>query len=176
MFSPRHIRRLPEWLKTETAAACLILLVVIAILGFGWQQINRSVEQEADTTAFRLAAAVTQDVERKVDQLDLTLQTVIGGRQSPANPSLSAQERDTLLSERTPRDPDIDFINILNAEWHRPCQDTAAAASHRLVKPRLFHGATRQCLGHCFHRSAFWTNARGPGLHPDQPSLAGQRR
>ncbi|HXA25967.1 MAG TPA: response regulator [Acetobacteraceae bacterium] len=77
---------------------------------------NRSADRQADATASRLAAAVVQDVTRNVGQLDLTLQAAIGGRQSPASLDLSAQERDTLLFERTPRDHYIDFINVLDAD------------------------------------------------------------
>jgi signal transduction histidine kinase/CheY-like chemotaxis protein/HPt (histidine-containing phosphotransfer) domain-containing protein len=112
----RNMRRMPAWLKTEIGMTCLIALAVVAIVGFAWDQMHRRAELDADTAARHLAAAVLQEVEGTVEQVDLTLQGAIGGRQSSTSLSLSNQERDALLFERTTRGRSIDFINVLDAD------------------------------------------------------------
>jgi signal transduction histidine kinase/Na+-transporting methylmalonyl-CoA/oxaloacetate decarboxylase gamma subunit len=113
---PREMRRTLAWCATAKGVIFAVLIVLAAIAWFFGQHLNRGAEQQADDAASRLAAALALDVGRDVEQLDLVLQTAVSGRQPPADPALTPQERNTLLFDRTPRDRYLDFIEVLDAE------------------------------------------------------------
>ena len=55
-------------------------------------------------------------MSRAIEQIDLTLQTVIGGRQAPQSTDIATPERYALLAERAPRDRHIGFIDVIGAD------------------------------------------------------------
>jgi signal transduction histidine kinase/CheY-like chemotaxis protein/HPt (histidine-containing phosphotransfer) domain-containing protein len=113
MILPRMMRRILAWLSTERGVTCLIMASVVAIGGsvFAWRQMN-----EGDQAQSRLDAAVTQNIAVLMEEIDVTLQSAIGGRQSVASLTLSEPERSALLFERTPQYRYINFIDVLNAD------------------------------------------------------------
>ncbi len=118
MNLPSVVRRIPAWLSGESGLTCLIMLSVVVIVGagFAWHQMNLPVEHEGDPTQSRLGAAVMQNVAVLIEEIDVTLQSSIGGRQSAASLTLSEPERSALLFERTPQYRYISFIDVLNAD------------------------------------------------------------
>src|SRR5262245_52071164 len=105
----RRMRRLLAWFATLKGAIVVVLLALAVTVGFVWQQLERQAERQADAAASRLAAVVARDVGRNVEQLDLMMQTALGGHPSLSSPGLSQRERNALLAERTPRDRYVDF-------------------------------------------------------------------
>ena len=114
----RIMRRILAWLSTETGITFLVLLPVVVIVGasFAWHQMKVPAEYEGDPTQSRLDAAVMQNVAVLMEQIDVTLQSAIGGRQSVASANLSEPERSALLFERTPQYRYISFVDVLNAD------------------------------------------------------------
>jgi signal transduction histidine kinase/DNA-binding NarL/FixJ family response regulator len=112
----RRMRGLPAWLGTWRGRGWLVLtLAALMIGGAGIWQGYRSGEQRVEQLASRLADAVAADVERGVEQLDLILQTVMSGEQTPASQRLTQEQRDALLAERTPHDRFVAFLDVLDA-------------------------------------------------------------
>lgn len=118
MILPRMMRRILTWLSTERGASNLIMAAVVVIAGsvFAWHQMNLPVEHEGDPTQSRLDAAVMQNIAVLMEEIDVTLQSVIGGRESIASTSLSEPARSALLFERTPQYRYINFIDVLNSD------------------------------------------------------------
>ena len=117
MFSLRTARRRLSWLATGRAAASIFLILIVLGVGLvAWWQLDTLAEDQAHATAARAAAMLSQDVSRTVEQIDLTLQTVIGGRQAPQSADIAAPERYALLAERAPRDRHIGFIDVIGAD------------------------------------------------------------
>ncbi len=68
---------------------------------------------------------IAQDIARTIEQIDQTLRTVIGGRQSPHTGDITPQERYALLAGRAPRDRYISFIDVIGgmaAFWPAPAR------------------------------------------------------
>ncbi len=114
--SPGKVPRRVSWLVGETGWALLAIIIACLMLVVAVWQVRQSAEWQADRTASRLAEAIAQDTERDLEQLDLILQTVMAGDQTPASRSLTPGGRNALLFERTPRDRYIDFVNVLDQD------------------------------------------------------------
>jgi signal transduction histidine kinase/DNA-binding response OmpR family regulator len=111
----RRMRGLSAWLGTGRSRGWLILTLAALVIGAaGVWQVYRSGEQRVEQLASRLADAAAADVERGVEQLDLILQTVMRGEQTPASQRLTQEQRDALLSERTPHDRFVAFLDVLD--------------------------------------------------------------
>jgi signal transduction histidine kinase/DNA-binding response OmpR family regulator len=117
MFSLRRARRRLSWLATGRVVASSFLILLLLGVGLvAWWQLDTLAEDQAHAVAAHSAAVIAQDVSRAIEQIDLTLQTVIGGRQAPQSTDLAAPERYALLAERTPRDRNIGFIDVISAD------------------------------------------------------------
>jgi hypothetical protein len=99
----------PGWASLVTMAGCLMLAMPIL-------QTQLSIDWRADVDADRLAAAMASDVDRDMGRFDLLLQTVMAGERSPESKDLSPNDRNALLSSRVPRDPNISFLDVLDAD------------------------------------------------------------
>src|SRR5690349_1217647 len=117
MFSLRRACLRLSWLATKTDALYLFLILLVTTVGaLTWWQLDASAENQANAAAVRSAAMLAQDAARTIERVDLTLRTVIGGRQAPQSGDLAPQERYALLAERAPRDRYIGFIDVLGAD------------------------------------------------------------
>ncbi len=117
MFSLRRARRRLSWLATGRSVASILLILFVLGVGLvAWWQLDTSAEDRAHAVAARGAAMIAQDLSRAIEQIDLTLQTVIGGRQAPQNADIATPERYALLAERAPRDRHIGFIDLIGAD------------------------------------------------------------
>jgi hypothetical protein len=117
MFLLRSARRRLSRLATGRAVASSFLILLVLGVGLvAWWQLDTSAEDQAHAVAARGAAMIAQDVSRAVEQIDLTLQTVIGGRQAPQSTDIATPERYALLAERAPRDRHIGFIDVIGAD------------------------------------------------------------
>src|SRR3954454_440832 len=117
MFSLRRACRRLSWLATGRAVTSIIpILLVLAVSLVAWWQVATSAKDQAHAVAARGAAMIAQDVSRTIEQIDLTLQTVIGGRQAPQSAEIAPPERYALLAERVPRDRHIGFIDVIGAD------------------------------------------------------------
>lgn len=117
MFSLHRARRGLSWLATKGAALSIILILLVsAIAALAWWRLDAYADDQARVTASRGAAMVAQNVARTIEQIDLTLQTVIGGRQAPYSADITPQDRSALLAGRAPRDRYISFIDVIGAD------------------------------------------------------------
>lgn len=114
----RTLRQIHGWCGTEAGATTLVLCAVVLSLGATWWHLDRSERLRTDAFTSLIATSVAHDLARGLDQLDLVLQTITGGRQSPADRTLSEAERNSLLSERTPRDRNIAFVDVLDVNGY----------------------------------------------------------
>jgi len=117
MLSLRRARRALSRLATKGATTAIFL--VLLILGAGalaWWHLDANAEDQARATEARGAAMVAQSAARAIEEIDQTLQTVIGGRRAPQSADLTQQERYTLLAERAPHDRYIGFIDVIAAD------------------------------------------------------------
>jgi signal transduction histidine kinase/DNA-binding response OmpR family regulator len=97
-----------EWL------AYALLVLGVAMIGCSaWYALDARY-READATASRLAAAMAQDVDRGLQQIDLTLQA-LAARHLSAD-ELDAQARNAQLFERVKRDVYVDLVDVLDAK------------------------------------------------------------
>jgi hypothetical protein len=116
--SKSSLRR-PPWrafrLMGEYGWALLAIAIACFMVGATVWQVQESWEQEVAAATSRLTDVAGQDVARYVEQVDLILRTVMAGDQTPASQNLTADQRNTLLFERTPRDRYIEFIDVLDA-------------------------------------------------------------
>lgn len=99
----------PSWASIVAIVGCLMLAVPIV-------RSQVSVDWQADLEADRIAASLATQVGRDVGRFDLVLQTVISGGQTPANKDLSPDARNALLSSRVPRDANIGFLDVIDAD------------------------------------------------------------
>src|SRR5579862_4192400 len=116
--SRSSLRRAPWrafWLMGEYGWALLAIAIACFMVGATVWQVQQSWEQEVAAATSRLTDVAAQDVARYVEQVDLILRTVMAGDQTPASQNLTADQRNTLLFERTPRDRYIEFIDVLDA-------------------------------------------------------------
>jgi hypothetical protein len=112
--SVRRTRWRARWLMGEYGWALLAIALACLMVGAAvWVQ--QSWQQDVATETSRVTDVAAQDVARYVEQLDLILQTVMVGDRTPASQTLTADQRNTLLFERTPRDRYIEFIDVLDA-------------------------------------------------------------
>ena len=95
-------------------AVALLSALAIFVTVAGWFA-QLIVEQQTALVASQVADRIAQSTNRGIVSYDNTLQTVIGGTQNPASLKLSPQERNALLAERTPKDPQIVFLDVLDA-------------------------------------------------------------
>jgi signal transduction histidine kinase/DNA-binding NarL/FixJ family response regulator len=117
MVSLHRARRGWSWLATPKAALFGLLILLVSITGLvAWWRLDVYAEDQAKAAASRGATMVAQDVARTIEQIDQTLQTVIGGRQAPQSSDIPPQERRALLAERTPRDRYVSFIDVIGAD------------------------------------------------------------
>ncbi len=94
------------------------LMFTALIVAGAWLAHPSQIWQQ-ESAEFRLADAVAQSVERNVEQLDLILGTVTGGDQTPASQSLTPEQRNALLFQRTPRDRYYRLPRGSGCEWRR---------------------------------------------------------
>src|SRR5215472_13587411 len=92
------MRGVARWLRTQQGLLAVILSVVAVILVATWFRLYADAEREAAANASRIAAVAARDAAQEFERLDLTSQTVVGGRQSAADTHLgqlgrSAAER-----------------------------------------------------------------------------------
>jgi len=110
----RRMRGLESSLTAGGRLAALLCGLAALIVIAAWL-VYPSQSWQQESAEFHVADAVAQSVERYVEQVDLILGAVTGGDQTPATGSLSPEQRNALLFQRTPRDRDIAFLEVLGA-------------------------------------------------------------
>jgi hypothetical protein len=111
---PLESRSPHSWPRIAIGAVCLLSALVVFVIVAGWLA-QLIFAQQTASVASQLADRIAQNIDRGIVNFDNTLQTVIGGAQSPASPELNPQQRNVLLAERTPKDPQIMFLDVLDA-------------------------------------------------------------
>jgi hypothetical protein len=102
------------WSRLATGTAYSLSALAVFVIIAGWLA-QFVIEQQTAFAASQLADRIASSVERGIVGIDRTLQTVGGGTQNPASPELNPQQRNALLAERTPKDPQIMFLDVLDA-------------------------------------------------------------
>ena len=112
---PSKTRRPPSWSRIVAGVAGLLLAFTVFIFVADWLD-QLVVEEQTAAAASQLSERIAANIEGGLVSLDRTLQLVLGGAQSAASTELNAEQRSALLASRTPKDPQIEFIEVLDTK------------------------------------------------------------
>ena len=112
--STRRTRGLLSWLRLDAAMSCIPflaagLVIVGAVLAAPWTAYSTP-----NVMTSLLAAAAAQDIAGNLEQLDRSLQSLIGRHQSPELQGEDTRARVAPLFERIQREPYFVFIDVLD--------------------------------------------------------------